>query len=440
MLRSRKGWQNKEQLCLLAIVVGGLALRLVLLPFEGRPADITDFAGWTRTIEQFGTHGLYAHAVAAGGHDVDYPPGYLWILTLIAHFDAALRQPGAAHDTLLRRLMKVPAIIADLGSALLIFALARRNWTEQKALIAAAIFTFSPTTWLISAYWGQVDSVAGFFLLCALLFTVSGRFPIAWLALAVAVLIKPQPLVVAPLLLAWQIWRQGWSARLIVPVVVGFGVAYVGSLPFAPSSAPGATLMWLLETYRNATRLYPYTSVSAANVYTVLGSFFESDVRVVHGLSIAAWGMLAFTLVLALIVAAFCKGLRGELPQRAPEPLLFTATFAALAALFVVTTRMHERYLFMALTVAPLLILAGRWERCVAVVMLATFTVNCLLVLFLFTTGAYHRGVAPLIHLISLLNVAALLTVVMCLTRFPLSGRRASPAIGPAPADTPRRA
>jgi hypothetical protein len=131
---------------LLVIILGGLALRLSLLPFEGRPADISDFVGWTLTIERFGTHEFYAHATAVGGRVVNYPPGYLWVLTLIGRLDTILHAHGASNHAALRWIVKLPAIVADLGAALVVFALARRTWTSRQALLAAAILTFSPST------------------------------------------------------------------------------------------------------------------------------------------------------------------------------------------------------------------------------------------------------------------------------------------------------
>jgi dolichyl-phosphate-mannose-protein mannosyltransferase len=267
----------------------------------------------------------------------------------------------------------------------------------------------------------DVDSVPAFALLLALFFGVSRRYPLAWLALAIAVFVKPQPVVVAPLLLVWQIRDQGWSARLLVSLAVGFAVAYAGSLPFARSAAPVATISWLLNRYRDATQLYPFTSVSAFNLYTVRGGFFESDARVIGGLSVAAWGIVLFTVLLAIVLVAFRRALYDGRPLRAYEPLFFTAVFATLSALFVVTTRMHERYLFGALVLTPLLILVGRWERSVAIVLTTTFTIDCVLVLSRLTVEPYPRGLSAVIHVLSLLNVAALAVLIVRLaaTRSP---------------------
>jgi dolichyl-phosphate-mannose-protein mannosyltransferase len=393
-------------LILAAIVVAGLAIRLALLQANGRPGDTRDFVGWTLAIIRFGTHGLYAHAQSLG-HIVDYPPGYPLVLTVIAHVYTAMQSGSDPHYAFLRSLLKLPAIFADLGLCLGLFVLARRNWSTRGGLMAAAFIAFSPSTWLISAYWGQVDSVSALFFVLALICAVEKRYGVAWLMLAVAVLVKPQPLVVAPMLLVWQWKNQGTTPRLFFGPLIGFAVAYLGSLPFAPNALPSTVISWLAQRYLTGTGLYPYTSVSAFNIFTVGGTFFQPDTARVLGLAISTWGMLAFGVVLTIVAIALIRTLTIESRDTYREQSLFTAAFIALAALFVLTTRMHERYLFPALTLAPLLWLAGGWSRLVAATMVVTFTVNCVMVLL--PAPGYHGHVAGLlVRTLSLLNVAGL--------------------------------
>jgi len=142
---------SSPSVLLAAILIGGLLLRLALLPIDGRPGDIRDFVGWTLTIARFGTHGLYAHGESYGGHVVDYPPGFPLVLALIAHLYGAFHGADPEHRGL-RALLKAPAIVSDLGLCVLLFLLARRSWSTRSGLLATAIIAFSPATWLISAY------------------------------------------------------------------------------------------------------------------------------------------------------------------------------------------------------------------------------------------------------------------------------------------------
>jgi dolichyl-phosphate-mannose-protein mannosyltransferase len=392
-------------LILAAIVIAGLAIRLALLPANGRPGDTRDFVGWTLTIIRFGTHGLYAHAQSFG-RIVDYPPGYPLILTVIAHVYTATQNGGDPHYAFLRSLLKLPAIFADLGLCFGLFVLARRSWSTRGGLMAAAFIAFSPSTWLISAYWGQVDSVSALFFVLALICAVEKRYGFAWLMLAITVLVKPQPLVVAPILLIWQWKNQGTTPRLLLGPLIGLAVAYLGSLPFTPNAQPPAVISWLAQRYLTGTGLYPFTSVSAFNIFTIGGTFFQPDTAHVLGLAISTWGMLAFGIVVAIVAIALIRTLTIDSRDTYREQSLFTAAFIALAALFVLTTRMHERYLFPALTLAPLLWLAGGWSRLVAATMVFTFIVNCVLVLSPVPPG---HAAGLLVRTLSLLNVASLI-------------------------------
>ncbi len=145
----------------------------------------------------------------------DYPPGYFYILAVVGHLWHLL---FAAHDggyAILRSLVKLPAILADLGVGALIYAIAARFASKRVALGAAALYLLNPATIYISALWGQVDSISGglaLFAIYALLRSEDDAsqprremawIVLAWLAFAYSLLIKPQAAVLLPLLVAF---------------------------------------------------------------------------------------------------------------------------------------------------------------------------------------------------------------------------------------------
>ncbi len=76
----------------------------------------------------------------------DYPPGYFYILAAVGHFWQLL---FAAHDhgyAVLRVLVKLPAIFADLCVGALLYALVRRFAGVGLALGAAALYLLNPAT------------------------------------------------------------------------------------------------------------------------------------------------------------------------------------------------------------------------------------------------------------------------------------------------------
>jgi hypothetical protein len=97
---------------------------------------------------------------------------------------------------------------------------------------------------------------------------------------------------------------------------------------------------------------------------------------------------------------------RLQRAQSKPERLrvFVTAWFLVLLALFVLTTRMHERYLAYALAIAPLLWPIGLTERRIVTMLAITFVAGIALAILRASAGAEAFSTLP-VHVVSLLNV-----------------------------------
>jgi dolichyl-phosphate-mannose-protein mannosyltransferase len=389
-----------------AVVFAGLLLRLALLPVAGERGDVATFVGWTQLVNEYGPRGLYTHVEPYSRHLIDYPPGYAIVLTVIARFYAAFFLGSDQHEIVLRALLKAPAILADLGLCVLAYSIVRRWGSPKNALLAAAIAAFGPATWLISGLWGQVDSVAAVFLLLAIALVLNGSVHLGWAMLALAMLVKPQPIVVAPLLLAYQIRHSGVSWKLATGPLLAIALAYVVSLPFAPTASPLPVLGWLLSRYEGAIGLYPFTSVSAFNIYTLIGHRYMPDGQQLLALPVKVWGDLAFGALTTGVVALSTRRLLAN-DRAAGEKVLIAGCFIILTGLFVLTTRMHERYLFSAIALTPLVWFSDPRQRLAIATLVTTFTVNCAIDLF-GLINVEHHGIGLLMIVVSALNVATL--------------------------------
>lgn len=401
---------RQEWLAVLFVTLLALIVRAILIPAKGHVTDVATFESWMNSIIKVGPRGFYDTAGF-----VDYPPGYMLVLWAVGNLYHALFAYGDFTGEWMRFFVKLPAILADVGIGYLTYLIARRTWPIAAAIVAMAVFALNPVSWLLSAYWGQADSVAGVFLVLALYFAVTRRFEWAWLVLAFAVLIKPQPLVVAPLLLIWQIKTQGFTWRLALVPVMGLAVAYGGSVWFAPVTNPVGVLSWLYERYHTGIGVYPYNSVNALNLYSINRDFFQPDTDSISffGLDLGpqyAWGMGIFLALCAAAAWRLWKILGSSSVEDARELTLYTACFTVLLGFFMVVTRQHERYLFSALCIAPLLWNAGPVMRLTTVVLSATFTYN------LFYALAYLQApgqdLSPFwVHSLSFVNFATLVLV-----------------------------
>ena len=392
--------------------MAALALRVALIVLlRHKPThDVRIFISWAHLLMQYGTHGLYAHVDTIDGYPVNYPPGYGLILAAVTLVYRALVVAPRENDVLLGMLLKGPAVAADLVLCVLAYVIVRRWLGVRAGLGAAAIAAFSPATWPISAVWGQVDSLCAMFMVLALACSLGGRHTLAWIALALAVLVKPLPIVVAPLILAAQLRDERRLWKLLIGPAAGLVLAYGASLAFAPTALPVGVARWLVERYVAGQSLTTQTSVNAYNVWTLVGTPVSDNVRA-YGVSLHVWGWAAFGALGAATLARYVWRMRAATECHQWDQLTTRAWFIVLAGLFSLVTRMHERYILFALALVPLIWFCGRIERRAALALLSVFVICVVLVL-----GFYeHRVLAEIpaaTHMLSLLNLVALATVV----------------------------
>ena len=193
---SKKSWTN-----LLLVLAAALLVKLIFAAaYEGHGTDMTCFSAWSDMIFKDGFWNFY-HSDSF----TDYPPGYmamLWgigALRSIFNLDVAT---GAG-----RCVIKLIPILFDLGAGALLYKIAKRKFSEGSSLILSATYVLSPVVVLDSSAWGQVDGVFTFFLLLVCYLCMEEKRIFAYFAFVAGVLVKPQMIMFAPLLI-WTIIEQ----------------------------------------------------------------------------------------------------------------------------------------------------------------------------------------------------------------------------------------
>jgi Gpi18-like mannosyltransferase len=324
------------------LVLAAFFIRLVFINNQGFQTDVSTYVAWALALSAHGFASFYSTIGFA-----DYPPGYFYVLAAVGHFWHAA---FGAHDpgyTVLRMLVKLPAVFADLGVGVLLYALVRRFAGRKWALGAAALYLFNPATIYISASWGQVDSISGGLALLAIYLLASddnpstARIAGAWLAFGYSLLIKPQAAVLLPLLVAFAFvnvqQRRHRIRATAIGIVAATLLALVLSEPFHPGN-PFAAIAWLVQQYAYGSNVYPYNSVNAFNLWAFRGSLWLPDNQTIAGIPQYVWGIVLVLAAVVLIVYRY-------LQQRTAQSLLEASAIATIA-FFVLATRMHERYLF----------------------------------------------------------------------------------------------
>jgi dolichyl-phosphate-mannose--protein O-mannosyl transferase len=366
---------------LFAILGTGLVLRLLLIGGEGFHNDIGAFQSWTLTLRDNPTWAFYAKSGFA-----DYPPGYFLVLWVLAKLYAGISLIAGDHGwSMLRVVVKLPAIAMDLVDAAVLFEIVRRYASTRIALFAAGFLALNPAAIYVSAYWGQIDSVSWGMVLVALWTLLRAgddaektvpRLTWAWLAFAFSVLIKPQAATIGLLFLAYPFAATDAVVRArrlkgtLAGIGAALGLAIVSGLLFHPQAD---VLGWLFGRYLFGSNVYAYTTVNAFNLYALVQHFWipDSEPLVIGAISLGSRSLWGVALVFAATVLIV-----GRYLQRRDDRALLEGAMLCALAFFVLATRMHERYVYGAFLLAMPLIAFGRTGLISSVVLTVTMYLN----------------------------------------------------------------
>lgn len=158
--------------------------------------------------------------------------------------------------------------------AYLVYRLLRRSLGENVAALLSLLYVLNPAAILNSAAWGQVDSVLTLLLLITLIQAVKGRWMVAMPVYMLAVLVKPQALLLAPLALGAMVLEIVKTKDMRAALrQMGIGLALVAGVLAVMLAlfTGGQGLGWLIELYQGTLNSYAYFTVNAMNVYTLFG-------------------------------------------------------------------------------------------------------------------------------------------------------------------------
>jgi dolichyl-phosphate-mannose-protein mannosyltransferase len=374
---------------LLAVLGAGLLLRVVLafvvFPGQGYANDMRIFGGWAAALAARGPGAFYTGVAFA-----DYPPGYLYVLWALGSLSGpAGALLGIARGDALVALLKVPAILADVGVAALLSRAAGRQLGARAGLVAAGLYLFIPVTWYDSALWGQVDAVGALAMMAALVLLIEGWSEAAAVAVVLGILVKPQALVclavVAPVLLRRHLLavgsgpvpplgrrlarlnallggllvRQG-PIRLASSALAAAGAAVAVLAPFdiarfAPASLAGVPVAGHVAGLFGLSRsLASEYSVLTANAYNAWALVGPHPLAGGMGAGLSAWtadslpvlgGVQAVVVGSVLLGAVALVVASGLLLRDGWLAIVLGFTLVAFA-FYATPTRVHERYLF----------------------------------------------------------------------------------------------
>lgn len=322
-------------LLLFALALGVRWMLAAVIP--GHPVDINNFYEWCIYVTRHGLAQIYVDPSIF----CDYPPLYLLVLRGVGWFIQVFELDRG--QILLA--LKLPAILADLLCAWLIYGVFRFYGRLRLALPAAALLLFHPVSIFESAIWGQIDSLTLVLQLGSILALLNRQVAWALVLTALNILVKPQGLVLLPLILLVACYERAWRG-LVWGTVLSFGTAVVVTLPFTQGLAATFPLLW--HQYVEQAALYPFSSANAFNIWGLTGLWLPDSRSIVNNQPDAVWFLQHRTWGLVLLAGAFsaCLFYARRMLSLDRDRAIWLSAALLLVAFYLFPTRMHERYLF----------------------------------------------------------------------------------------------
>ncbi|MCK5059439.1 MAG: hypothetical protein KAT34_22510 [Candidatus Aminicenantes bacterium] len=373
-------------------------LRIFLAPVvEGYPTDIACFKAWAGMAAEKGLPEFYLSDAF-----VDYPPGYIYILYLLG----LLRKLFSLSfdSTAFLILIKSPAIIADLITSLIIFRIGKKKIGFASASFLSLLYAFNPVVIFDSTVYGQVDSIPTLLVLIVLIFLYEDRLELASVVFVIAVLVKPQALIFSPVILfafiRTNITKKEHIKTFFISAFLSAVTFVIIILPFSLKQDP----FRIIHLYKKTLASYPFASLNAFNLFALFGGNLAQETETFFIFSYKTWGFIFIAAIVAFSALLYFK-------SRDSSRVFFTALFI-MAAVFVLSAKMHERYLFPAIVLALVCYLYTRDRRMLFLFwgFSITLLVNVALVLHLILNRSFNAvpGGDFLLKLISFANVCLL--------------------------------
>ena len=343
---------------MVVVLAVSFLIRLALFPLKGYTIDTDDFLSWFSTAA---THGIRPFYSDTGW--TDYPPFNVYIFWFFGSIENAASKIGINPVNI----VKLAPNIFDLGTAVLIFVFVRKQATFKLAIAATALYTFNPAVIYDAAVWGQYDAIYTFFLVLSLMLALRSKPKFSAAAFALGILTKPQGIALAPLI-AFLIYKKNGLKEMLLSLVAFAVTVFVVILPFNWGGSP---ISFLTNIYFVAYKGYAYTSINAFNLWGLITGMWVPD----GSLNIVGW-------VLFGAFAFFTLYLLNKRFKTSGEFMAIYAAFMLLFAFFMLPTRIHERYLFPAVSMMALMVPFVKKARAIYAILTVTFLINEAYVLY----------------------------------------------------------
>lgn len=326
---------KKEKKILLTVLAAAFCVKFLLaLHYSGDKiinlGDQSTFQYWAKLLTDGSLSDFYSNAKF-----FPYPPLFNYLLLILGKISLWFNQP--LNGVLFNLLLRIPNILADLLTALIIFIVGRKEVGFKFAWAGFLGYLLQPSDIFITSVWGQQDAIPAFLLMFSLFLLIKDKQYFALPMATMSFLVKPQ---VFPFLLPFFLiaFRKKNLLKILFGLIISLAVFLLSFYPFY-SSDP---FLGPFSYYANSLRGFaPHFTASAFNFwYLIYGGWqdklpeiFHISVKLLSEIIVAS-GILFFTIL---------SHLKKSIKDRAL--MLGLAGFV----FFLFFTQVKERYLFSSL-------------------------------------------------------------------------------------------
>lgn len=334
MTKNELSWRETEQtgiknndlpLMFFVMMFMALAVRVgFAAQYSGHYYDMGAFRGWASYLSKNGLMNFYS-SQGAGVH----PPGYLYVILLMGKIISRFGLSDIAANFVL----KVPVMIIDIVVGAFIYKIARKKFSQNTSLIIMGVWLFNPAIFVDSAIWGQVDIVYTLFVALTLYFIAEKKLIISYCMFALAVLMKPQAVVVTPVLIYGiidQIFMHGFNKKLFIKSLIFGLVMMAGMLAVLVPFGFITTLPKMLNNLKGSSSAVVQ---NAFNIWLVMGKNYRLISTELNNI-----GYVILALIVAFSAFVFFR-------TKGKEKVYITGAILILST-YMLAVKMTERYAF----------------------------------------------------------------------------------------------
>lgn len=308
---------------LAALILFSLAIRMLAGYTYLHRFDLNYYISWSTGVHN-GLFNAYEHISS-----LDYPPMWLFPMYIVGFFTTNPVVQAAEPYFILS--LKIFQILFDVAIIPMIYLVLKKRG-QVIALALAATWAVNPAAILNSSYWGQTDSVMIFLLLISFWLLEERKMVAAMVWYCIACLTKFQCLYFAPVVLLYLFFSKYDIKTKIKSICAGVFTVLLVFFPFMLHSG----VLLPFKVYFGGHNQYKEATLNAFNIYGMLGLNRTSDIEPIFGsinLNIISWFITA--LILCAVVYLYFK---------APKRSSWLLCFVLMQSIFILTSRMHERY------------------------------------------------------------------------------------------------